>query len=80
MKIFSLVSGCRIAWQEPGTEHRVTAGEGDGTWEGGGGGQLPQEDLGGQWLYPTLPCGQSILPTTRGKRKPNMGHKQSFSS
>ena len=49
MKIFSLVSGCRIAWQEQGAEHRVRAGEGERTWEeGGGGGEgAPQGRL--QW-------------------------------
>lgn len=47
MKIFSLVSGCRIAWQEQGTEHRVTVGEGGGQGrgrEGGRKGEPPQDD------------------------------------
>lgn len=71
MKIFSLVSGCRIAWQEQGTRHRVTVGRG-GEWTGGqereerGKGELPKD-------WPVSP-----FPPFKAREHQNMGPQQDF--
>lgn len=72
MKIFSLVSGCKIAWQEPRTEHRMgtrVMGQGQGRQRERTG---LQEDSDHQWLLSCLLAGQSFL-TFQGKKKTNNG-------
>lgn len=68
MKIFSLVSGCRIAWQEPRTEHRIgtrVMGQGQGRQRERTG---LQKDSDHQWLHLAF-----WLVTIQGKRKTNNG-------